>query len=330
MAATAADRDRGPPARGRDARRAGRGRSRGAARARSRRCRRSTSTTSAARSCSSAITELPEYYPTRVERSILEREAPRDRRRGREPTTLIELGSGRRGEDALAARRDARRRHARDLRPGRHLRGDHPPGRRRAGRRVRGAARPRRRLRLRDPSRARPARGGRADRVPRRHDRQLPARPAALVPGPDRDADVPGRPLPARHRPGQGHGGPRGRLQRLAPGSRPSSTRTCSTSSTASSTPTSTPTTSSTSPSSTPRTSGSTSACARSPSSSSTCAGSTCAPTSPATRRCAPRSRPSSPASGSRPATPTPGSSWSSGGPTRTSSTRSASREPAG
>ena len=94
----------------------------------------------------------------------------------RAPTTLIELGSGRRREDALPARRDARRRHARDLRPGRHLRGDHPPGRRRAGRRVRGPARPRRRLRLRDPPRARPARGGRADRLPRRHDRQLPAR----------------------------------------------------------------------------------------------------------------------------------------------------------
>ena len=45
--------------------------------------------------------------------------------------------------------------------------------------------------------------------------------------------------------------------------------------------------------------------------------------TSPATRRCAPRSRPSSPASGSRRATRTPASSWSSGGRTRTSCTRS-------
>ena len=49
---------------------------------------------------------------------------------------------------------------------------------------------------------------------------------------------------------------------------------------------------------------------------------STCARTSPATRRCGPRSRRSSPASGSRRATPTRASSWSSGGPTRTSSTR--------
>ena len=39
--------------------------------------------------------------------------------------------------------------------------------------------------------------------------------PPALVPGPDRDPDVPGRPLPARHRPGQGPAGARGRLQRL-------------------------------------------------------------------------------------------------------------------
>jgi len=40
-----------------------------------------------------AITELPEYYPTRVERSILEREAAAIVAAAR-PTTLIELGSG--------------------------------------------------------------------------------------------------------------------------------------------------------------------------------------------------------------------------------------------
>jgi len=39
------------------------------------------------------ITELPEYYPTRVERSILEREAPAIVAAAT-PTTLIELGSG--------------------------------------------------------------------------------------------------------------------------------------------------------------------------------------------------------------------------------------------
>ena len=57
-----------------------------------------------------AITELPEYYPTRAERAILDR-----RRRPRSsppatPTTLIELGSGAAVEDPLPARRDARAR----------------------------------------------------------------------------------------------------------------------------------------------------------------------------------------------------------------------------
>src|SRR5687767_10453435 len=40
-----------------------------------------------------AITELPEYYPTRVERSILDQRAA-DIVSAAEPTTLIELGSG--------------------------------------------------------------------------------------------------------------------------------------------------------------------------------------------------------------------------------------------
>jgi L-histidine Nalpha-methyltransferase len=40
-----------------------------------------------------AITELPEYYPTRAERSILERRAP-EIVAAASPTTLIELGSG--------------------------------------------------------------------------------------------------------------------------------------------------------------------------------------------------------------------------------------------
>ena len=40
-----------------------------------------------------AITELPEYYPTRVERSILGQEASAIVAAA-EPTTLIELGSG--------------------------------------------------------------------------------------------------------------------------------------------------------------------------------------------------------------------------------------------
>ena len=51
-------------------------------------------------------------------------------------------------------------------------------------------------------------------RVPRRHDRQLPAGAATLVPGPDRDADVSRGPVPARRRPRQGASPARGRLQR--------------------------------------------------------------------------------------------------------------------
>jgi L-histidine N-alpha-methyltransferase len=41
-----------------------------------------------------AITELPEYYPTRAERAILERHAAGICARAESPTTLIELGSG--------------------------------------------------------------------------------------------------------------------------------------------------------------------------------------------------------------------------------------------
>ena len=62
-------------------------------RATSRSCRRSTSTTSAAPQLFDRITELPEYYPTRCERAILNRYAPEivDRAGA---TELVELGSG--------------------------------------------------------------------------------------------------------------------------------------------------------------------------------------------------------------------------------------------
>src|SRR5512145_1919386 len=40
------------------------------------------------------ITDLPEYYPTRSERAILQREAAAICRAANEPATLIELGSG--------------------------------------------------------------------------------------------------------------------------------------------------------------------------------------------------------------------------------------------
>ena len=61
------------------------------------------------------ICELPEYYPTRTERAILERAragARRAHRRGR--ARRARLGHG--GQDARAARRAARRGHARALR----------------------------------------------------------------------------------------------------------------------------------------------------------------------------------------------------------------------
>ena len=176
--------------------------------------RRSTSTTSAARSCSRRSPSCPSTTRPGSSAQILDHRAA-EIVAAANPTTLIELGSGAAAKTRCLLDAMRGRRHARDLRPGRHLRGDHAAGRRRAGRRVRGHPRARRGLRLRDPSRAGPARGGRPDRLPRRHDRQLPPGPAALVPGPDRDPDVPRRPLPARHRPGQGHRGARGRLQRL-------------------------------------------------------------------------------------------------------------------
>ena len=102
------------------------------------------------------ITELPEYYPTRAERQILERALGRDRRRGRRPRhpDRARLRLGR--EDPPPAERDARPRQPRHLRAGRHLRGDHPAHRRRAGRGVPRPRRPRPRLRLRAPPGADP------------------------------------------------------------------------------------------------------------------------------------------------------------------------------
>ena len=101
----------------------------------------------------------------------------------------------------------------------------------------------------------------RADRVPRRHDRQLPPGTAALVPRPDRDPDVSGRPLSARtdlvkdlgvleaaYNDRRHHG----RVQQeRPPGAQPRA-----------STPASSPKRSSMSPSGMPTTSGSTSGCA--------------------------------------------------------------------
>ena len=108
------------------------------------------------------ICELPEYYPTRAERSILEEAAERSggahrRRRARR----ARLGHG--GQDARAARRDVRGRHAQALHPGGRDREHGARLRRGAHGRVPGASGARRDRRLRASSRPRaPGRRARA------------------------------------------------------------------------------------------------------------------------------------------------------------------------
>ena len=174
------------------------------------------------------ITELPEYYPTRAEREILVRALGRDRRRGggaRDPgRARLRL----RREDAPPAERDARRRLPRHLRPGRHLRGDHPRNRGVAGRGVPRPGGPRPRLRLRARPRADSQRRRRPPRrLPRRHDRQpLPGRPPRLPrprsrPCSSRETGSCSAPTWSRSRAGW-------RPPTTTPrGSPPSSTRTC-------------------------------------------------------------------------------------------------------
>ena len=62
-----------------------------------------------------AICHLPEYYPTRTERAILEANVGGDRRGRRGAAELVELGSGVPTQDAAAAGRDAGGRDARPL-----------------------------------------------------------------------------------------------------------------------------------------------------------------------------------------------------------------------
>ena len=78
-----------------------------------------------------AITELEEYYPTRRERQILVERSAEIVAAAGNPATLIELGSGSASKTRhlLDAMRDAGS--LQHLRPGRHLRGDHPRNRRR-------------------------------------------------------------------------------------------------------------------------------------------------------------------------------------------------------
>ena len=135
------------------------------------------------------ITELPEYYPTRAERAILDAARGRDRRGGRRRRHPDRARLGLGGEDALPARRDARAPAALETyvpvdiseeitrRTADELVAEYE------GLRVHGVV-----CDYETHLERIPARGGRRDRLPRRHDRQLPARAAALLPRPDRDA----------------------------------------------------------------------------------------------------------------------------------------------
>ena len=125
------------------------------------------------------ICELPEYYPTRTERSILERPRRRDRRRDRRGRAgRARLGRGREGADP--ARRDGAR-PARSTATSRSTSPSSVVARRGArsssqeydGLQVHGVVGDFERHLDRVPA----ADGGAADRRPaRRHDRQLPAR----------------------------------------------------------------------------------------------------------------------------------------------------------
>ncbi len=71
------------------------------------------------------ITELPEYYPTRAERAILERHSAEICADGRQPRDLDRARLGLGEQDPGAPRRDGRGRLPRGLRAGRHLGADH-------------------------------------------------------------------------------------------------------------------------------------------------------------------------------------------------------------
>ena len=173
------------------------------------------------------IIELPEYYPTRGERAILDA-------RSAEIVAAGEAGDADRarlrlgGEDPRPARRDARRRLLETYVPvdiseeitrcAAESSSSEYDG---SGSTAWSATT----SPTSSASRARRARviaflGGTIGNF----------RPGAATPAswPDRHPYVPGRPLPARHRPGQGPRRARSRLRRLRRGSPPSSTRTCS------------------------------------------------------------------------------------------------------
>ena len=168
------------------------------------------------------------------------------------------------GQDPRAARRAPGGGNAAPLHPARRHRVDGPRLRPRPRARVSGPARARRDRRLRAPPRS-GARGGWSAhrRVPRGHDRQLPAGLASALPAPDRPPARTRGPPADGHRPRQGPRRARGGLRRHPGRDRRVQPQRPARRSTASSTPTSTPTPSSTSRCSTCATSGSRCACAR-------------------------------------------------------------------
>ena len=278
------------------------------------------------------ITELDEYYPTRAEREILGRALGRDRRRGRRARpTLVELGSGSAAKTRHLLERDARGRlparpTSRSTSPRRSP--TRPPScwsSEYPGLDVRGLV-----CDFEHHLERIPDTGERApDRLPRRHDRQPLPLPAPLLHVPDRGADVPRRPLPARHRPDQGPGAARGRLRRRrgrhrrvqqerARGAQPRAGRRLRPRRLRARRPLRRGRGADGHP---PALAGRPERAARGhrPRRSS----------SPPARSCGPRSRPSSPASGSTGSTPTPASSSAAGSPTRPATTRSASPAPA-
>ncbi len=181
----------------------------------SRNCRPSTSTMRAERSCSTDL---------RAARVLPDPRRARDPRAARRELSaltgaveLVELGSGTAAKtrvllDALHAAGTLERYVPVDVTESmvRECAAD-------AHRRVPGPARTRRDRRLRASPRPGAERHRVADRrLPRRHDRQLPARQPPARPARDRPPARPGGPPADGHRPRQGPGRPRGRLRRRA------------------------------------------------------------------------------------------------------------------
>ena len=249
------------------------------------------------------ICELPEYYPTRTERAILEaRSAEIVARTG--AAELVELGSGTAAKTRILLRALHDAGTLRPLRPVRRHRGRWSATC--AAELVGESTRAARRTGSSATSSATSTRSRRRTRARPRIVAFLGGTIGNFTPGSRRrflralaGAARPRRRAAARHRPRQGPGDHRGGLRRRAPASPRRSTATSCTSSTASSTRTSTPTPSTTSRSSTASASGSRCACAPSGAATSASARSIWTSPSPRARSCAPRSARSSPPSAS-------------------------------